>query len=360
MSFFRDEVQQLPAYIAGKASANPDVIKVASNEMPGPSLPKVVAALTQNLENLGQYPDFSVKDLRKAIAQFHGVSETQVLPANGSVTLIEKILCAICGADSEVIIPWRSFEAYPIAVQMAGAATIKVPLNSKGAPDLGAMLDAVTLQTKAILICSPNNPTSAAVTQKSFVNFLRHVPQDVLVIADEAYFEFVQMEDQLNAIKLVSEFSNLVVLRTFSKAYSLAGLRLGYAVAQAEIISGLQKISTPFGVSALAQSAGVAALDDIAEVERRVAEICRERESLVAALKLQGWCGPVPQGNFIWFPLGSHSQIFSKICEEHGITVRAYGADGVRVTVATPEASLRLIRAYSQFRHEFPELVGGK
>lgn len=360
MSFFRADVQQLPAYIAGKTSANPDVIKVASNEMPGPSLPKVAAALAENLENLGRYPDFVAGDLRKAIAEFHGVPEGQVLPANGSVTLIEKILCAVCEPGSGVILPWRSFEAYPIAVQMAGAVSVKIALDAQGAPDLRAMLAAVTPNTKVILVCSPNNPTSAAITQTAFLDFLRHIPQEVLVVADEAYFEFVRMEDRLDAIKLVSEFSNLIVLRTFSKAYSLAGIRLGYAVAQREIISGLQKISTPFGVSALAQIAGIAALADIDEVEKRVGEICRERESLVAALKLQGWCGPVPQGNFIWFPLGAQSQMFAKICEEHGITVRAFGADGVRVTVATSEASLRLVRAYAQFRHEFPEAGGGE
>lgn len=349
MSFFRPEIDQLPAYVAGRNPAAPDVIKVASNEMPFPTLPGVAAALGLRLGDLGRYPDMGAAALKQAIAAFHEISLDNVAVGNGSVALIEKFLQAVCSPGAEVVLPWRSFEAYPIAIQAAGGTAVRVALRG-GAIDLPAMLDAITPRTRAIMVCTPNNPTSAALTHDQLHRFLRSVPADIPVLIDEAYVDFVEMDDPVRGVELAREFPNAVSLRTFSKAYGLAGLRVGYALGMADVVAGLDKVATPFGVNALAQAAAVAALQEHGEVVRRVGMIKAERAKLVAALRALDWDGAAPQGNFLWFDLGEDSERFAALCERAGIVVRAFPDDGVRVTVASPEASLRLVRAYRTFR----------
>lgn len=349
MSYFRPEIDQLPAYVAGRNPTDPDVIKVASNEMPFPTLPGVEAALGLRIGDLGRYPDMGAAALKQAVAAFHETSVDNVAVGNGSVALIEKFLQAVCGAGAEVVLPWRSFEAYPIAIQAAGGVAVKVPLRG-GAINLPAMLDAVTARTRAIMICTPNNPTSSALTHDELHRFLRSVPASIPVLIDEAYVDFVEMEDPVRGVELVREFPNVVTLRTFSKAYGLAGLRVGYALGATDVVAGLDKVATPFGVNALAQVAAVAALQQRGEVERRVGVIKAERAKLVSALRALDWEGGAPQGNFLWFDLGEDAERFAAACGREKIVVRTFPDDGVRVTVATPEASLRLVRAYRAFR----------
>lgn len=351
-TMIHEYIMQLPAYVAGKASQDPAVIKVASNEMPFPTLPSVQEEISSRISGLNRYPDAAMVSLTAHIAREIDVPEESLCIGNGSVALIEKILADVSGPGSEVIIPWRSFEAYPIAVQMAGAETIRVPLRADGNCDLAAMLAAVTPTTRAIIVCTPNNPTSAALTHNELHDFIQQAPKNVPILLDEAYIDFVQMEDPVLGIELVREFPNVLCLRTFSKAYGLAGLRCGYVVAEPSIAHALNSSNTPFGVNTLAQVAAQAALRERPEVNRRVGIIQSEREKLVTALRSLGWKGPEPQANFVWFELGKHSQSFDKMCSKHGIIVRTFKGEGTRVTIAEAEASQRLIAAYEEWIHQ--------
>lgn len=352
-SFFRPEILNLPAYVAGKRAHDPGVIKLASNESPFPTLPAVQAAIEAHLGGLSRYPDMANALLTSKIAQLHDVDESCVIISNGSVALIEKILSAVCTSNSQVVVPWRSFEAYPIAISMAGAQAVKVPLRNDGNADLAAMLGAINARTRAIIVCTPNNPTSSALNHTELRDFLIQVPPHIPVLLDEAYVDYVEMDDPVRGIELVKELGNVISLRTFSKAYGLAGLRCGYAVAGAEVSPHLLACLTPFGVNTLAQVAAVAALDSVAEVWRRIEITKQERANVVNALCALGWRSAKPQGNFVWFDLrdgADETQRFTLLCEDEGITVRTFAGEGTRVTIAEPEGSLRLIRAYSAFR----------
>ncbi|MDP9806489.1 histidinol-phosphate aminotransferase [Trueperella bonasi] len=350
MTYFRPELSQLPAYIAGRASTDPEIIKVSSNEMPFPTLPGVEAVIAARIGDLNRYPDMGNGVLREAIAAYHKTSVANVAVGNGSTALIEKFLTAICTPASEVVMPWRSFEAYPIAIQVAGGTPVGVPLRADGKPDLAAMLDAVTPKTRAILVCTPNNPTGAALTHDELHRFMRAVPREIPVLIDEAYEDFVTMNDPVRGLELVRQFPNAVSLRTFSKAYGLAGIRVGYALGVEDIVLGLDKVATPFGVNMLAQAAAVAALQVRPAVDQRVAAIVAEREKLMTALRALEWNGPDSQANFVWFELGEGSERFARHCAEEKIVVRTFADEGVRVSVAEREASLRLLRAYKKFR----------
>ncbi|QTG75626.1 histidinol-phosphate transaminase [Trueperella pecoris] len=348
--FFRPDLKDLPAYVAGRNPDDPGVIKVASNEMPFPTLSGVSAALAGRLGDLGRYPDWGSAALKEAIAAFHQTSVANVAVGNGSSALIEKFLQAVCTPGGEVVFPWRSFEAYPIAIRVAGGVPVKVPLRDDGRLDLARMLDAITARTRAVLVCTPNNPTGAALHHGELHRFLRSVPREIPVLIDEAYVDFLEMDDPVRGVELSREFPNAISLRTFSKAYGLAGLRIGYAVGMEGVVAGLDKVATPFSVNTLAQTAATAALQQRGEVERRVGIIKAERAKLVSALRALEWDGPDPQGNFIWFGLGEESERFARRCESEKIIVRTFAGEGVRVTVAGPEASLRIVRAYRAFR----------
>lgn len=350
--YFRPEISSLPAYVPGKKGSDPSVIKVASNEMPFPTLAGVQAAVASHLAGVNRYPDMTVTALREAIAAFHKVGIDEVAVGNGSTDLIEIFLSSVCTPECEVIYPWRSFEAYPIAVQIAGATSVKVPLGADGNADLRAMLKAITDRTRAILVCTPNNPTSAALTHAEVAAFVAEVPQHIPVLLDEAYIDFVEMDDPVRGIELARQFPNVISLRTMSKAYGLAGMRVGYAIGPADVIRTLRSVITPFGVSSLSQVAARAALQEAGEVRRRVGLIKAERAKLVTALRSLGWTGPDPQANFLWIPTGEKTADFVAACEAEGITVRGFAGEGTRITIAEPEASLRLVRAVGKFRAE--------
>lgn len=345
----RRNILDLPAYVAGKASDDPNVIKVASNEMPFPTLPAVQKVVADHMRHLGQYPDAGVRSLTAAIAEHIFVDPDMVCVGNGSVSLIEKILAAVADSSSDVVMPWRSFEAYPIAIQLTGARAVAVPLEENGNCDLQAMAQAITDRTRAVLICTPNNPTAAALTHTQVREFMLAVPRNVLVLLDEAYVDFVRMADPVRGIELAKEFANLLVLRTFSKAYGLAGLRIGYAVGDPSVIAALKSSNTPFAVNTLAQYAAVAALGQREEVDRRVNKIVDQRAAVVSALREAGWKGPDPQANFVWFDIGEDADRFDEVCLRHGIIVRTFSGSGVRVTIAQPQANERLLAAYREW-----------
>ncbi len=246
---------------------------------------------------------------------------------------------------------WRSFEAYPIVTQVGGARPVPVPLTFDARHDLPAMADAATGRTRLVLVCSPNNPTGPAVHTQELEAFLERVPRDVLVVLDEAYVEFVRDEKVPDGVELWRRHPNLAVLRTFSKAYGLAGLRVGYVLAHPPVADAVRATALPFGVSTLAQEAAIASLDAEAELLDRVEAIVGERERVVAALRSSGWPVPDAQGNFVWFDLADRSVDFATACQQAGVVVRPFAGDGVRCTIDVPEANDRLLAVAADFPH---------
>jgi histidinol-phosphate aminotransferase len=216
------------------------------------------------------------------------------------------------------------------------------------------MAVAITERTKVVLLCTPNNPTGPALRHDEVVAFLDRVPSHVLVVIDEAYREFVRIDDPVDALALVRERPNVVVMRTFAKAYGLAGLRVGYLVGSAEVATAVRACSLPFGVSSIAQAAAVASLDAEPALLERVAAIVAERDRLTTALAAQGWELPDAQGNFVWFPLGEQTADFVAAAEEAGIVVRPFAGEGVRVTIAETEANDRLLDVAERMRASLP------
>jgi histidinol-phosphate aminotransferase len=277
------------------------------------------------------------------------VGADRVTVGNGSVAVLAHVLAAVCRPGDEVVHAWRSFEAYPIAVQVAGARAVPVPLDAEGRHDLDAMAAAVTDSTRVAVLCSPNNPTGPALTQAEVRRFLDAVPSSVLVILDEAYIDFVRSADPTDGPALLTEHKNLVVLRTFSKAGGLAGLRVGYALARRRLTRGFRAASTPFGVNSVAMAAALAALRSEEEVRARVEQVVAERDRVVASLAAQGWSPPDAQGNFVWLPLGRQAAAFGEFARQHGVLVRAFGGDGVRVSVGEPEANDALVAVAAEW-----------
>lgn len=342
----REALGSLPAYKAGRPAPERDGVttyKVSSNENPFPPLPSVVEVIREGAEGINRYPDMTVGALTERLASALGVGVENIATGTGSVGVLGQIIQAACDDGDEVVFAWRSFEAYPIVTTLAGARPVMVPLDGQARHDLDAMAAAITDRTRVVLVCTPNNPTGPSVTHDELAAFLDRVPADVVVVIDEAYLEFVTDDEAPNALQLWIDHPNVVVLRTFSKAYGLAGLRVGYAVAHAPVAEALRKTAVPFGVNSLAQVAAVASLDAFDELRARVIGLVAERERVVGALREQGWELPDSQANFVWFPLGDQSASFAAACEDAGLVVRPYGEDGVRVTIAEKEANDRLL-----------------
>lgn len=336
----REALASLPAYVPGASGSSPGVFKLSSNEVPYPPLPAVLAAIADAAEDANRYPEMYADRLTQAIARHHDQLPDRVLVGNGSVALVELIARAVCEPGDEVVYSWRSFEAYPILVQVAGGVSVQVPNTPDGRHDLDAMAAAVGDRTRLVIVCTPNNPTGAAISHTELVAFLEKIPSDVMVLLDEAYVHFVRSEDPIDSLALLPVYKNLVILRTFAKAYGLAGLRVGYAIGRRRLIRTLRTASTPFGVNALAQVAALAALGSSTAVEERVAAVVAERERVTGVLRSQGWddLGD-PQGNFFWLPLGDAAGAFAADSLAAGVTVRPFSGDGVRVTIGEREAN---------------------
>ena len=349
----REALGGVPAYIAGRpAAAQPGITayKMSSNENPYPPLPSVLDVVREHAGQMNRYPDMGVAALTGALAARLDVPAGRIATGPGSVGVLSQIITALCDPGDEVVFAWRSFEAYPILVALAGAAAVQVPLTSEARHDLDAMAAAVTERTKVVLVCTPNNPTGPSVRTDELEAFLDAVPDDVLVVLDEAYLEFVSSDDAPDALAIHRARPNVAVLRTFSKAYGLAGLRVGYAVAHEPVAEALRKAAIPFGVSSLAQVAAIASLEAFDELDVRVKELVAERARVVAELEKQGWDLPDTDANFVWFPVGERTAELAEACQEVGLTVRPYGTDGVRATIAEPEANDRLLEVTASFR----------
>ncbi|WP_299443980.1 histidinol-phosphate transaminase [uncultured Phycicoccus sp.] len=348
----RAALAALPVYAPGRPAAVRDGLtayKISSNENPFPPLPSVLEVVRDAATAMNRYPDMAVTALTRALADRLGVPAARISTGPGSVGVLDQLIRATCDDGDEVVFAWRSFEAYPILTTLAGARPVMVPLAPGARHDLDAMADAVTDRTRLVLVCTPNNPTGTTVGADELDAFLDRVPADVLVVIDEAYLEFVDAPDAPDAMAVHAARPNVVVLRTFSKAYGLAGLRVGYAVAHEPVAEALRKSALPFGVNSLAQAAAVASLDAADELDVRVKELVAERERVVAALRDQGWDIPEQQANFVWFDLGDDTAAFAAACEDEGLTVRPYLTDGVRATIAEPPANDRLVEVAGRF-----------
>jgi histidinol-phosphate aminotransferase len=348
----RATLDEIPAYVPGKAAPAQEgrtTYKLSSNENPYPPLPAVQAVVEQAAASMNRYPDMFATRLVEAIADHLGVPAECVATGTGSVGVLGQIVAATCGEGDEVVFAWRSFEAYPIVARAAGAVPVPVPLTDDARHDLAAMAAAVTDRTRLVLVCTPNNPTGPVVHADELVQFLAEVPRDVLVVIDEAYVEFVRDPLAPDALSVHRAHPNVAVLRTFSKAYGLAGLRVGFAVAHPTVAEALRKTAVPFGVSGVAQEAAIASLGAAAELGERVDALVAERARVVGALTEQGWRLPTTQANFVWFPLGERSAAFAAACDEAGLVVRPYGADGVRASIGEVAANDRLIEVAGAF-----------
>src|SRR4051794_23699067 len=340
----RADLDGLPAYVPGRNLADltrelgiAEAIKLASNEVPYGPLPGVVEAVTDAMLHSHRYPDMGAVELRDALGKRYGVAADRIVTGCGSVALTEILAKATCLPGDEIVYSWRSFEAYPIIAAGVGGASIPGPDTPEHGHHLQAMGGAVTPPTRPGVVFKPNNPTGTSVRKQELDRFLSRVPSDVLVVLDEAYREFVTDEQVPDALETYGDRANVVVLRTMSKAWGLAGLRVGFLVAQPEVAAAIRKVLTPFSTSLVAQAAAIAALDAEDEVKRRCALVIAERERVTEALRKLSVDVPTSQANFVWLPLGDRSAAFGAACESRGVIVRPFQTDGVRVTIGTAE-----------------------
>lgn len=339
----RQALHDVPAYRPGRPASSRDgapAYKLSSNENPYPPLPSVLETVRESAASFNRYPDMFATGLTQAIADRFDVPAAHVATGTGSVGVLQQVVQSTAAEGDEVVYAWRSFEAYPIVVAISGATSVPVPLTSGERHDLDAMLDAVTDRTRLVLVCSPNNPTGTAVKRAELERFLERVPRDVLVVIDEAYREFVRDPEVPDALEVYRDRPNVAVLRTFSKAYGLAGLRVGFAVAHEPVAEALRKTAVPFGVSSLAQAAATSSLAAEAELLERVEALVSERTRVTDALREQGWTDvPASEANFVWLRLDERTAGFAAACEEAGVVVRPFAGEGARVTIGEPEAN---------------------
>ena len=337
----RPDVASIVPYRQGRMAAA-DAFKLSSNENPYPPLAGVAEAVAAI--GFNRYPEGSSAALRDRLGQRWGVRPEQVIVGPGSATLLAYLIWATCTPTDEVLYAWRSFEGYPILIGAAGVRSIQVPNRADGGHDLPAMAAAVTPTTRLILLCSPNNPTGPVITREEFAAFMAAVPRTVLVALDEAYAEFVTDPDAVRGAEELSQHPNLVVLRTFSKAYGLAGLRVGYAIGEEYVVDGLRAVALPLSVTEVAQTAALASLDHEELLLERVDHIVDRRERIRAGLIEQGWAVPEAQGNFVWLPTGERTAAVAEHFERDGLIVRSLG-DGVRISIGEEESVEKLLRS---------------
>jgi histidinol-phosphate aminotransferase len=348
----RADLEGLPSYVPGRNLADltrelgiAEAIKLASNEVPYGPLPGVVEAVTEAMLGSHRYPDMGVVELRDALATRLGVAADRIVTGCGSVALAETLVKATCLPGDEIVYAWRSFEAYPIVAAGVGATSVRIPNTADHGHNLAAMADAITDQTRLVVVCNPNNPTGTALTKAEIDRFLSRVPSDILVVLDEAYREMVTDPAVPDALETYGNRPNVVVLRTMSKAWGLAGLRMGYLVAQPPVAAAIRKVLTPFSTSLVAQAAALAALQQEDEVKRRCSLVVSERDRVTEALRKLGVEVPTSQANFVWLPLGAEAAAFGTACENQGVIVRAFPPDGVRVTIGTPTENDQFLAA---------------
>jgi histidinol-phosphate aminotransferase len=345
---FRESIAELVPYEPGKPVEEVQrelglerVVKLASNEGPFPPFPAALEAIERSERELNRYPDGGAFALRSALAERHGVAFEEVVVGGGADGVIDLLSQATLEPDDEIVCGWPSFPSYVLDALKLGAVPRKVPLRDH-VYDLDAMLAAIGPRTKLVYVCHPNNPTGTANGRDELLAFLDALPGHVLAVLDQAYFEYIDDPEYADGVAEAFKGGRpVVVLRTFSKIYGLAGLRVGYGIAPAAVVTATSKVRRAFDVAASAQAAALASLDDPAEIARR-RELNRDGRERLAALMREHGLEPVEPslGNFLFADVGDGRDLFERLLRE-GVIVRplaGFGApEAIRVSVGTPE-----------------------
>ncbi|MBP8539081.1 aminotransferase class I/II-fold pyridoxal phosphate-dependent enzyme [Streptomyces sp. MK37H] len=323
--------------------------QMSLNETVHPPLPEVVDAVLRTARTAHRTLDALGNGLCQALAAHLGVEPGHVLAGPGSGALLQQLFSTLTGPDTDTVHAWPSWEAYPMMAANAGSTTVRVPLSGYD-HDLKAMADAVTDRTRMVLLCTPNNPTGTALEHDQILRFLDRLPSHVTVVIDEAYRDFADPGAIADGIALHRADERVCVVRTFSKSYGLLSLRVGYLVAHEPVLAPLRTILPFYRVSAVAQEAAIAGLGAHERVLRQCAETAGERDRLHRILLDQGWEAPASQGNFLWLPMTSGVERFTQFCADHGVVVCGKPGEGIRVTVAEPEANQAFAELAGKYR----------
>lgn len=349
---FRPVLDQFAPYQPGKPSAASAgrTYKLSSNESPFGPLPSVVKVIAEAAGGVNRYPDNGAAELTEAIATRYQVPATHIAVGCGSVGLVQQLLEAVADPGAEVLYAWRSFEAYPNLADLAGATSVQVPLADER-HDLGAMAAAITGATRLIFVCTPNNPTGTIVSSAELAGFLDRVPADCLVVLDEAYAEYARDPSVPDGIAMYRDRPNVAVLRTFSKAYGLAGLRVGFLIGHEPVAAAARKTMLTFAVNAVAQAAAVASLAAEAELLDRVDLVIAERERVRGELLRMGWTVPQTEANFVWLRLGAGTMDFADACDRAGLSVRPFAGEGARISIGEKAANDLFLEVAGAYPH---------
>jgi histidinol-phosphate aminotransferase len=341
----------MPSYKPGKDAKQTeqelgitDAIKLASNENPMEPIPEVIDAITDVVAGINRYADHRAVEMRQTIADWQGLPVEHVTVGAGSSAILHRLVSAYVDPGDEVLYPWRSFEVYPIYTRLLDGEPVTVPLVNETA-DLTGLLEAITEKTKLIMIANPNNPTGTALTTAALAEFCASVPDRVIVVIDEAYFEFVEPTFGNSVTDLLPDHRNAIVTRTFSKAQGLAGLRVGYAMGDPDIITAIDKTQMPFAVSMPSQAAAIAAVNHADKIAERVEGIVSERARVISEVRRWGVEVPNSQANFFYLPLGEKSNDVFASMERDGVVTRLFDQLGVRITISTPAENDRMLAA---------------
>ena len=352
---FTERVEAIPVYPAARSYGfEGEVTKLASNETPYPPQRAVLEAVQAAMSGLNRYPDPTAAVLRRGLAERHGVAQAKVAVGNGSCEILLAAAQAMLEPGAEIVYAWPSFSMYPHLAAMTGARALAVPLDEGGRHDLEALAREVTVATRIVLVCNPNNPTATALEVEEIDAFVAGLPRHVLVIVDEAYVEFSVLQDPDESLALLERHPNVVLLRTFSKVYGLCGLRAGYALGPESFRLAVDRVRQPFSVNALAQAAAAEALRHQDELERRVERTVIERVYVQDELADRGLAVSDSQANFSWVALGEdldEAEVYEGLARR-GVIVRegtALGAPGhLRVTYGTRAENDRFLTALDE------------
>jgi histidinol-phosphate aminotransferase len=357
---FAEKLARMPGYQAGvptgqapEAIASGNLAQLASNESPFPPHPRVVEAIQRAAGSMNRYPDPDATLLRRRLAERYETEPGRVAVGNGSCEILLAAAEALCEPGAEIVYAWPSFSMYPYLPALTGAREIRVPLAEGGLHDLDAMAAEVTAATQLVIVCNPNNPTATHIPAAEIGAFCERIPGHATIVLDEAYVEFQAHDDPDAGLDLLKDFPNLVVLRTFSKCYGLAGLRVGYAIGSASFRAAVDAVRQPFSVNALAQAAGAEALRHQDDVLRRVESTVAARLTVEEGLRGLGLASTDSHANFSWVDLGEADEaaVLAGLAERE-IAVRpgrALGGPGhVRVSYGTAEENERFLRGLSE------------
>lgn len=338
----RAVVAELPRY---SRAAGLDQVRrrASSNESTVPPSPRVQHAIAEAAAHAHLYPSLQGDQLIADLSARLQVTPEQIVVGGGSLALLQHTLAAYTGAGTEVVHAWRSYEAYPILIGVVGATPVPVALDANHTHHVDAMLAAITPATRAIIVCNPNNPTGTELPRAEIERIITSVPSNVLVLLDEAYQEFATIP--VDGLSLVRRYPNVVVFRTFSKAYGLAGLRAGYMIAHPDIADNVRAAAPPFGLSRLAEAGARAAWADTGHTDHIINVVRDSREYLRTEAAERGLHTPVSGANFVWLPVGAAALELQSACVAQGVSVRAFDGEGVRVTVGDRDAEDAVLAA---------------